>query len=645
VPAPRKPRNQPQPPATPAKPGPLAGPEAPARPQASPRTPARTMPIGKPTTSSAAVTTVAPTTGSFELDADTWARWWELNRDPYVAIDPWRELPSTPGGQDAIDDSIDGPSRGSFDAVTHERIAPALRAVLDEDPSQLLRSVTLLALARVGERDGDSLDGSELEETLLAHLSHADQGVSSSACIALGILARPSSLPRLAALLEDGEAGHALVERSEVPRPVRAFAAYGVGLVGQRTENPDVRRYAMYTLLRALVDERDREASADVRVALVNALGLADPSGRTRMENDLVAGHLLSLLTDKREDVLVRAHAPRTLARLAPHVSAEVADEIARTLLAAVEKRGERDAVQQGCVLALGQIGDADEDELDVRVRGTLMDVAVGGKGSLRSYAVIALAQACARAGSGEGDARYGTEQARRFLVKRLARAKSTDRAWVALALGILEHGAQQDREARSAGPSPELRLALRECLQESKSPELVAACSIGTGLAAGGDAAAVVAGRIENVNDDALAHTALALGLTGSPEAIDPLHAVLQRSRHQPDVLEQAALALALLHDDSLIEDLQGLLGECDCLLSRGAVALALGRTRNPRAVEPLLALLEEEGAQDLQKTLAVVALGHLADRQRLPWSSGITTDLNYRADTDVLSDLIELP
>ena len=78
---------------------------------------------------------------------------------------------------------------------------------------------------------------------------------------------------------------------------------------------------------------------------------------------------------------------------------------------------------------------------------------------------------------------------------------------------------------------------------------------------------------------------------------------------------------------------------------IERSSVALALGSTRNPQAVAPLLELLQEEGAVEIQRTFAAVALGRLAERQRLPWSAWITTDLNYRASTGTLSDLIRLP
>ena len=610
------------PPATPA-PG-LPNSPRPANP-VSPRSPmGRPMSAGgaNPGTSPGARTT---------MDPDGWLLWWQMNSDRYVAIDPWSVRPRTLGGDD-------GSWGGVLEELRRAEIVPALRTALSQDPGNTLRGVLLLSLARIesafiGE---DALGGSDLERILLDHVSSPQRAIASSATISLGILGRPSSLPHLAALMSDTEAGRAIAGGSQVPRSIRSIAAYAIGFAGYRSDNPDVQRYATDALVHAL--GREAEPGADLRVALVGGLGLIDPGSRATHDNDELARLLLETMQADGEDVAVRAHVPRTLAVLYPWVSGEVGTSIATALMDAVALRREREPVRQGCVLALGMIGDADEDPQDERIRATLMAAAGGGNHSLRTYATVALAQVGARAGAGEGDRRAGTAQVRDHLLRRLPRTKTNTRTWTVLALGLLE------REAVGS-PSVELRAALRKSLRGARSADLVAAHAVASGLAGDGLAAEPVASRLQEIDGLLRGQTALALGLSGSPQVMDALRATLVESAHRPEVLGSTAHAMALLHDATVVDDLVGLLRDCDCLGSKMAVASALGRTRSPRAVEPLLALLADEDAVELQRIFAAVSLARLAERERMPWSAQLRSDLNYRTATSTLSDLVALP
>src|SRR6185295_16151721 len=89
---------------------------------------------------------------------------------------------------------------------------------------------------------------------------------------------------------------------------------------------------------------------------------------------------LLALLADTSADRWVRAHVPGALARLSNGAMEKVRDEIARALLDRISVHAhDRDEVVQGCVLALGALGDADKDEMDVKIRTTLKAVAKDG--------------------------------------------------------------------------------------------------------------------------------------------------------------------------------------------------------------------------------------------------------------------------
>ncbi|MCK5943170.1 MAG: hypothetical protein KAI24_14415, partial [Planctomycetes bacterium] len=67
-----------------------------------------------------------------------------------------------------------------------------------------------------------------------------------------------------------------------------------------------------------------------------------------------------------------------------------------------------------------------------------------------------------------------------------------------------------------------------------------------------------------------------------------------------------------------------------------------ALGQIGDRRSVAPLKRALFDEGRGDLQRAFAAVALGAVADRAKLPWHSKISTNINYRAAVETLTNQV---
>ena len=137
---------------------------------------------------------------------------------------------------------------------------------------------------------------------------------------------------------------------------------------------------------------------------------------------------------------------------------------------------------------------------------------------------------------------------------------------------------------------------------------------------------------------------------MTGAPGALERLHDVLKDARHEPGVVEQTALALRMIEQNDLVEKLLELLVDCDCLITRRAVAIGLGRSRDARAVDPLLAMFEDRNAQSEQRTFAAFGLALLAEPEARHWSWRISTDLHYRANPATLTSsarggILDLP
>ena len=593
----------------------------------SPGSPPRAAAFGAPMT--------LPSAESFLLDLEGWDHWWLMNKEDF--LDPVSNpLPTTPDGTTVGKARGDVIPRGNLpDSLVFERVEPALRAALDDAPPSALTGALLLALARVGEPENGALGDSRLLSTLVRHLDESNRNVAESACVALGVLGRPAVLPVLSAILGDTDRGRKLVDRGEVPLRMRAFAAYGIGLVGGRTSNQDVRDYATHLLVEGL--EAEPGAAPDDRVACVIALGMIDAEARRTRDgdcpcrsNDSLARRLAVILNDARDDELVRAHVPATLARIAAGGSERLREEVGELLLARAEKKRERELVRLGAILALGRLADADEDPLDEKIRKRLASIASRGNRSEQSYAAIALARAGARLGDGEGAPDAGTEEVGELLLDELARGRSHERAWSALALGVLGHGTQ------TAGlPVPaEISEALLHGLRDERSPEQVGAHAVAVGLCRADDSVARLTKKLDTGDENTRALVALALGMSGSTDAVEPLRALVADSSHRPGVLESSARALALLGDVELEPALESLLDECDCDLTRQGVAVALGRTRDPRAVEPLVGMLEDESAPDRQRAWAAIGLGLLAEKDERQWSSRISIGAHYRAN-----------
>jgi len=523
-------------------------------------------------------------------------------------------------------------------------VVPALLQVLASDPSDETINSILVALGRIGEA-GDAQPGdASLATVLTGYLDHASHVVNERATIALGVLGDASAAPTLAALARDTDMGRLLVERRSVPERLRAFAAYGLGLTAERSPVPDLRRFAIHHLVGLAEDD---DAPRESRVAAILALGLARPQeqalsapqeGRPPTSSAAALAVWLLDFMDGREGDALRSQVPYALARLVPALGREQRNGIQRRLVRALERRSnEPNGMRRASALALGRIADSDEDDLDRDARRQLMAATEKGDLGTRHFAYVALAQISGRAGDGDGAPLAGAEEARRFLRNELRRGSSQSRPWVALSLGLLGDSLLDER----APLAREDVDAMRDQLEDASSPATLGASSIGMGLCRYLNASDVLLEKLEEASDPTVRqHVALSLGLNGSHDAIGELRELMLDSYHRPQVLEPAAMALALLDHEPLVDELLGLEEECDCDVSRATIASALGYVGNKRAIEPLIAMLTDEEAHSRLVAMAADSLGRLADKEPRPFSLRLGGDLNYHEAPASLTD-----
>jgi HEAT repeat protein len=583
-----------------------------------------------------------------EADLTTWESWWGFNKAPYLDL---RAAIHAGGSVTDADLFFQGPgaTRLARDAykpspeTVRTRIVPALLRALDSGKENDVVTGALVALARIGEARRE--DGTtKLGATIARYLGDPNQEIAETAALALGILADEASVPVLQALLRDTPEARRLVGRGEVPYRTRAFAAYGLGLVGNAAAEREVRREIVRTLM-TFVDE-PRASTRDVQVAALLGIGLVPidvlPDELVGAGGDPTASRqtqirwVMRVLQDEHRPWIVRAHAPQVLGKLLPGCPAAARDEVARVLLDVADERSKaEDEVRRGAVIALGTIGDCDLDAGDVRIREALLKTSQGRDYQAGHWSLIALAQIAGRRGTGEQPG-AGRRAIADRLLEALAHGRTADRPWAGLAIGVMEHA----RTAAGEEPAADARGALREALAKAGNPADLGALAIGAGIAGDREAAPLLRVKFAETSvSTARGYVAVAIGLVGARDAVGEIRAVVRGSRFDPDLLRESAIALGLLGDKDLVPELVGMLAEAKALSSQASIAAALGFIGDSRSVDPLVALLERQDVTPAARGFAAVALGLVADKEPLPWNAKISVDVNYRAATRTLT------
>lgn len=598
-----------------------------------------------------------PSTGlSSGPEATDWSWWWTFNEDPYIDL---RRRVQAGSSLTGFEDFYIGqgmrPQAASLSpggALIQERVGPALAAAFDGDGSARLRAAALVALAKL-HPGFEPAEGTPVSRALLG-LQDSDRDVVRAAILALALVADTEAVLVLGELLEGGDAAARRLGRSSVPEVFRVQAALGAGLAAFRSENEELRRYLVHRLGRVLSEERF--AAPDMHIACVTAIGLAPlrelPAPEEDHEPDYEIGRgervpppsasrfgqvqlLTSILEDDKASEFVRAHVPKALALLVREAREPLRRHVARTLLARLEYRKERRLVRYGLVEALGVVGDADADELDLALRAALRKVVKDGDVLERHLALLSLAFVSSRPGRGLGEPLEGLRAEQVWLMKQFVQAKDRTRPWAALALGL------QGYHARAAGGTlfDSTGKGLRWTFERTRAASSAAAFALALGLRRDTQAIPLLLARLDEVKDDSeRGRVAIGLGLVGAREAIEPLSEVVRESDYRPQLLHDAAVALALLGHSPVTDDLLETLVEAKSSAVRAAAVSAIGFVGDVRAVEPLIAILEGGEGTDALRTNAAEALGIVCEAETLPWSASFTNRMNYTARTETL-------
>jgi len=575
-----------------------------------------------------------PTTPPRTDTLNSWQTWWHYNR--------WAHL--------EVKSALADTGTGGFFLGHGEKAqtAPLLR-VTENQIRDVVQPALVAALARGGHTDFEiytlhalaKIRGVPLPEgttgfdvVVRPYMQSANQYVAEKAVLALGIRGDDAFLPWLAAILADSSEGRDLVGRSLVGDRLRAFAAYGLGLLGERTRDNAVRVGVYDALMAALPAERD-----EVQAACLLALGMvAMPNGDEYVEGgELFRGKtlvdqvltVLAFFEDTAQSFRARSQAPNALARLVDGASELLRGQVAYAMLVASGPHTQEPReVQNAAVIALGNIGRSGPEPIDQEIRGHLERIAYKSSAdrSTRYLAMVSLAEVATRRGLGE-EPFAGLEPARRLFQRNL-RSRGETQAWTGLALGILE----QDAGSRGEVASPDSGKALRAAFEKTRSFEVAGALAIALGMVRDPEAGELLLERLADSGDTYMrGYAALALGMIGVPAAVEPIRQILATATSQPFLLENASIGLALLGDQETGKRLFEVLERSANPKLQSSVASALGWIRDPRPLGDLCTMMSDSRRNDTARAWTAVAIGRICDRDRWPWVGRMSVDVQY--------------
>jgi HEAT repeat protein len=648
----------------PSSPGP-SGPSAPG--PAGPSTPGASTPgapAGQPGGAGGGPTT--PGGGDAGPDLTVWDFWWGFNKEPYLDLKARIHESGVLTGSDDFflgrgEKTQSKDSLRPSEEQIRGTVVPALKRALAEEKNNDILTGSMIALAKIGDVV-DSSGKSEFAEIIMEFLPDGTQEIAETAAVALGVLGDARSEPILTQLLLDKEAARRLLGKAEVPYRTRAFAAYGLGLVAHRSSDNELRQKIAETLIDVL--NSPKFAARDIKVASMTALGLCpiDSNPEATLEEGEDEGNRKHVISRKAQLAFlvdyfdpakerankttrhwfVRAHAPTAMARLmdksvSPEVRAHVVDMLLDTISRHAKARRE---VQWSASLALGSIGTSEKSKdgksIDNRIRQGLIDFIKNGDPQSRRFAMISLAQSGGTPGEGEF-ATAGENDVAKELQKQLARGKFQLRSWAGLSIGVFNRRLNDnDRPMDAAGLQ-----ALTDQAAKCDRPQDIGAYLIGLGICKWTDAKDVALDRMDHFtgDDDARGYCAVALGLMGERDVIEPIQELIKTSKYRPALLKQAAIALGLLGDKELVDELTKMLGEAKGLATQAAISTALGAIGDSRSIDPLVEMLGNDQLTETARGFSAVALGIVCDKEPLPWNTKISVNINYRANTVTLT------
>lgn len=589
---------------------------------ASANTPTPSGPSAPPTMGSGGVASAKRGGGSGGLGRkraggyqgmDRWEFWWEYNKDTYLNIKDNLSVRKGIVGSSPFlisqrpKEQFITSQLPSAETIKSEILPPLLESLNIDHPD--IQDSSVLAIARITQAQDAHLVLDKIKKMISSKHKSAQQ----SACLSLGVLGSEDSIPILRSLIFNTPEGRKLVNKTEVPNLVRAFAALSMGLIGKEAVVKD---------LIQVVDKGDQMTQKDLISCAITGLGLLGSTPK----NEEIADFLSLKLHDPKMDPFLKSFIPIALGKLKTKTPLA-------SIVKALKKEKQNEWTLQSCVISLGQIADISDKEA-IRF---LMDYIDKGKDlQSRHLAFISLGQIAARDVKFKDNLDQHLKFSKYFINQVKKPSSHSNASWAALAGAIhaMPHKSLQADIIKTIGKE----------FTATKDPSNKSAFAISLGLLdAYGHADRIFAELLLSKNKLLQAYLCVGLGMmrwTKAAEAIREFAA-------QESVFflrYQASVSLGLMGDTQAMNILVKTLNDGDTVYLKSSAAQALGQVGDVRAIEPLKKLLENSKNKDLARAFAVVALGIIGEKTPLPWNTQISANCNYGASTVALFEVLDI-
>ncbi len=522
---------------------------------------------------------------------DNWVHWWETNKFDFISLRRTSDTPITGQGR-VTETAIERTARvAATQALVRADVLPVLRALTGATDAAV-RASSVVALAKLQD-----VEGADFAKELLQDRNF---DVRRASMLAMGVLSAGRSSYVLMNIADDSSLARKLLNTTSISDEDRGVALLASALRGHR---------APEALVADLLQDTE-DLPNEVLASACDAAGLIGAVGSI--------AELSAVALDDNRPEFVRASATTALGRLGDPGSVPALLKILDTAL----------EPHRAATVALGLAAHSSQKHVIDRLTSLMEST----DGPTRHFAAISLG-------------RLGGETARFALRRAFEDPRSDMRPWLALGLGLCER-----REP--LGQLPEL--LIRRFDQEANA-ETAGAYLIALGLCGHNGSRrpsttlpweSILATLTEQLNGKSTqiaAHAALALGLSGHPDATGSLLAALD-STNSPDVQRQIALALGVLGNSTAIPKLLELMRGTNNPFVASFAAIGIAFLGDADAVGPLMRMIDKSGPRGVTTTYAVAAVGQLLDTERRPALSRLASGDNYLARTSSVQHLLAL-
>lgn len=518
-------------------------------------------------------------TSNYGID-DSWQMWWETNKFDFIELHRVTDAPLTGQGRLVETEAQHDRRVARIQTVLNDSVLPMLRELTNStDPA--VRAAAAVSLCKLQDEQGITL-----ARTLLADGSF---DVRLAAMLALGIAESGRASYQLVSIAADVKFGRKLLENSSLTDEERGSALISSAIRSQGSTE-------------MILDEMLEAPETLSDQLLTTACEAAGLSRNTR--------HIAALTAVARDDSYpeyVRSSALNALGRIGDPA-------VVPTLLAALDQGVDP---RRAAAVALGYTAHGGLSSVIDRL---VEAVEEERDAATRHFAAITLG-------------RLGGEQARAALIESFVKPPAEMRPWLALGLGLC---ARHD-------PSGEIAALLAAKAERESNADTLAAYMVALGLAGGDQAYEVLSSYLDDSQVLTASFAALALGLTGHPDAHPALRDALATTP-SPIFQQRAALGLGLLGNSAVVPSLVDLIRESGNAPIASFAALGIGFLGDENALGLLLQVIEDEGPRGVATTYAVSAVGQLFDHDRRPALSLLASGDNYMARSNAANKLLLL-